>query len=126
MSKDQFDFYDKTALKSYNLDATMRYQLTMLDSLDPYTRVHSENVASITCRLCEYLHLRKNFTAYCTICAYLHDIGKLFIPLKILNKPERLTDAEYEIIKTHTLLGYKMCIDDLKLRPYALRTKISS
>ena len=123
MAKDQFDFYDKTTLKSYNLDATMRYQLTMLDSLDPYTRVQSENVASITCRICEYLHLRKSFTAYCTICAYLHDIGKLFIPLKILNKPDRLTDSEYEVMKTHTLLGYKMCMDDLKLRPYALGPK---
>lgn len=123
MANPQFDFYDKTTLKSYNLDATMRYQLTMLDNLDPFTRVHSENVASIVCRLCEYLHCRKNFISYCTICAYLHDIGKMFIPLKILNKPERLTDSEYEIMKTHTLIGYKMCMDDLKLRPYALGPK---
>ena len=123
MAEPKFDFYDKTTLKSYNLGTTMRYQLTMLDSLDPFTRVHSENVASITCRICEYLHLRKNFTAYCTTCAYLHDIGKLFIPLEILNKPGRLTDEEYEIMKTHTLLGYKMCMDDLKLRPYALGPK---
>lgn len=123
MSEPIFDFYDKTSLKSYNLDSSMRYQLTMLDSLDPFTRVHSENVASISCRLCEYLHLRKSFTAYCTICAYLHDIGKLFIPPKIINKPGKLTDEEYSIIKTHTLLGYKMCMDDLQLRPYALGAK---
>ena len=36
MLDNKFDFYDKTTLKSYNLDVTMRYQLTMLDSLDPY------------------------------------------------------------------------------------------
>ena len=47
MFEQKFDFYDKTTLKSYNLDVTMRYQLTMLDSLDPFTRIHSENVASI-------------------------------------------------------------------------------
>lgn len=114
-----FDFYDKTSLKSYNLDESMRYQLNILDSLDVFTRKHSENVASITCRLCEYLHCTKSFTQYCTICAYLHDIGKQFIPASILQKPARLTDEEFEIMKTHTTIGYEICMKDLKLRPYA-------
>ena len=119
MNKEIFDFYDKTVLKSYNLDESMRYQLNMLDSLDVFTRKHSENVANLVCRLCEYLHCNKGFTEYCTICAYLHDIGKQFIPASILQKPGRLTDEEFEIMKTHTTIGYKMCMDDLKLRPYA-------
>ena len=118
MSK-EFDFYDKTSLKSYNLNESMRYQLSMLDKLDAFTRQHSENVASLTCRLCEYLHCNKGFTAYCTLCAYLHDIGKLKIPPEILQKPSKLTDEEYEIMKTHTTIGYKMCMSDLQLRPYA-------
>ena len=119
MTNNTFDFYDKTSLKSYNLDESMRYQLNMLGNLDVFTRKHCENVASITCRLCERLHCSKGFTEYCTICAYLHDIGKLFIPSEILQKPGKLTDEEYEIMKTHTTLGHKMCMDDLKLRPYA-------
>ena len=119
MSKDIFDFYDRTSLKSYNLDKTMQYQLNILGSLDVFTRKHSENVASIVCRICQYLHCTKSFTEYCTICAYLHDIGKQFIPPSILQKPSRLTNEEYEVMKTHTTLGYKICMDDLKLRPYA-------
>ncbi len=119
MNKEIFDFYDKTVLKSYNLDESMRYQLNMLDSLDVFTRKHSENVANLVCRLCEYLHCNKGFTEYCTICAYLHDIGKQFIPASILQKPGKLTDEEFEIMKTHTTIGYRMCMDDLKLRPYA-------
>ena len=119
MSKEIFDFYDKTNLKSYNLDERMRYQLNMLDSLDVFTRKHCENVANLTCRLCEYLHCTKGFTEYCTICAYLHDIGKMFIPPAILQKPSKLTEEEYEIMKTHTTIGYEMCMKDLKLRPYA-------
>ena len=115
----EFDFYDKTSLKSYNLNESMRYQLNMLDRLDVFTRKHCENVANLTCRLCEYLHCNKGFTAYCTICAYLHDIGKLYIPSEILQKPSKLTDEEYEIMKTHTTIGYKMCMEDLQLRPYA-------
>ncbi len=115
----EFDFYDKTNLKSYNLNESMRYQLSMLDRLDVFTRKHCENVASLTCRLCEHLHCNKGFTEYCTICAYLHDIGKLFIPPEILQKPGKLTDEEYETMKTHTTIGYNICMKDEKLRPYA-------
>ncbi len=120
--KEEFDFYSKTSLKSYNLDERIRYQLKMLDSLDAFTRRHSENVASITCRLCENLKLNQGFTVYCTTCAYLHDIGKMFIPPSILQKPTKLTDEEYEVMKTHTTIGYKMCMNDPKLRPYAAGT----
>ena len=74
-----FDFYSPTALKSYNLDKTMQYQLNILGSLDVFTRKHCEHVANLACRLCERLHCTKGFTEYCTICAYLHDIGKQFI-----------------------------------------------
>lgn len=119
MKDNKIDFYSKTSLKSYNLNESMRYQLSMLDSLDVFTREHSENVANITCRICEYLRLNKDFTVYCTMCAYLHDIGKLFIPTSILQKQGSLTNEEYEIMKTHTTLGYNMCMDDPKLRPYA-------
>ncbi len=119
MKKEVFDFYDRTSLKSYNLDKTMQDQLNALGALDVFTRKHCENVAAITCRICEYLHCSKGFTEYCTICAYLHDIGKIFIPQEILQKPGKLTDEEYEVIKTHTTIGYKMCIRDLRLRPYA-------
>ena len=119
MAKEVFDFYDKTSLKSYNLNESMRYQLNMLDSLDVFTRKHCENVASLTCRICEYLHCQTGFTEYCTICAYLHDIGKLFIPPSILQKPGKLTDEEYEIMKKHTTLGYEMCRKDEKLKAYS-------
>ena len=113
-----FDFYDQTYLKSYNLDRAIQYQLNLLDSLDVFTREHSENVATITCNLCKKLHCSKGFTEYCVTCAFLHDIGKLFIPSKILQKPGKLTEEEYEIIKKHTTLGYKLCLKDTKLRPY--------
>ncbi len=122
MPKEVFDFYDRTSLKSYNLDKSMQYQLNILGSLDVFTRKHSENVASVVCRICQYLHCTKSFTEYCTICAYLHDIGKQFIPPSILQKHSQLTDEEYEIMKKHTTIGYKICMDDLKLRPYAAGT----
>ena len=118
MYKETFDFYDRTSLKSYNLDKTMRYH-SEIARLDVFTRKHCENVGDLTCRLCQHLHCNKGFTEYCTICGYLHDIGKQFIPPEVLQKPGKLTEEEFEIMKTHTTIGYKMCMDDLKLRPYA-------
>ena len=120
MRNEKFDFYSPVNLKSYNLDKTMRYQLDILGSLDFFTRRHSENVANLVCRICEYFHFNQKFTVYCTICAYLHDVGKLFIPSAILNKPDRLTDEEFEVMKTHTTKGYEMCMKDPELRPYAI------
>ena len=117
--KEEFNFYDPTNLKAYNLDKTMQYQLNILGSLDVLTSKHSENVAYLTCRICEKLHCQRGFIEYCTICAYLHDIGKQFIPQEILQKPSMLTDEEFEIMKTHTTIGYNICMNDEKLRYYA-------
>ncbi len=119
MKDEKFDFYSPTVLKSYNLERTMKYQLEVLGQLDMFTRRHSENVANLCCRICEYLRMSTKFTVFCTICGYVHDIGKMFVPLEILNKPSKLTDEEYEIMKTHTTKGYEMCMSDLRLRPYA-------
>lgn len=119
MKEFKLDFYNSTNLKSYDLNESMRYQLAMLDSLDVFTRLHSEHVANLTCRICEYMHMKDYFTVYCTMCAYLHDIGKQFIPPSILQKNGSLTDEEYKIMKSHTTIGYEMCIRDEKLRPYA-------
>ena len=119
MKLQQFDFYNPANLNAYNLGETMKYQLSMLDRMDVFTRKHSENVANLTCRICEYLHCKRIFTVHAIIDGYLHDIGKLAIPPEILNKPGKLTEEEFEIMKTHTTLGYEMCMRDLKLRPYA-------
>ena len=123
MVKETLDFYDKTALKTYNLPSAVQYQLSILDRFDRTTRIHSENVASLVCRIGEYLHCSKDFIAYCTMCAYVHDIGKVKVPLEILNKPGRLTDEEYELMKKHTLYGFDICMKNVDLRPYALGPK---
>lgn len=119
MNSEKFDFYDPTAIKIYNLDKTMRYQLSVLDNLDVVTKRHCENVGNLCCRVCQYLRLNKTFTVHATICGYLHDIGKMFIPKEIIEKNGPLTPEEFEVIKTHTTLGYKLCMDDMQLRPYA-------
>ena len=119
MKNFSFDFYNAANLKAYNLNDTMRYQLAILDKMDPITKKHSESVANLVCRICEYLGYNWQATIHSTMNAYLHDVGKLAIPQEVLNKPGKLTDEEYEIMKTHTTKGYEICMKDIKLRPYA-------
>ena len=119
MKNYSFDFYNAANLKAYNLNDTMRYQLAILDKMDPITKKHSENVANLVCRICEYLRFNWQVTIFSTMNGYLHDVGKLCVPVEILNKPGRLTDEEFEIMKTHTTKGYEICMKDIKLRPYA-------
>lgn len=119
MNGEKFDFYDSSSIKIYNLDQKMRYELMILDNLDPLTKQHSENVGNLTGRICQKLRLNKKFIVYATICGYLHDIGKVQIPKEILTKDGPLTDEEFEVMKTHTTIGYNICMNDLKLRPYA-------
>ena len=90
MYKEVFDFYDRTSLKSYNLDQNNEISIKLLDRLDVFTRKHCENVGDLTCRLCQHLHCNKGFTEYCTICGYLHDIGKQFILLLSYKSLENL------------------------------------
>ncbi len=116
---DTIDFYDNTYLKASNLNSSIRYELELLNQLDLFTRKHSENVATITYNLCRKLHLSKGFTEYCVTCAYIHDLGKMFIPQEVLQKNGALTQEEFEIIKTHTTLGYNLCQTDKQLKPYS-------
>lgn len=119
MIKESYDFYSPFNFKLRNLNPKIEYQLDLLASHDLLTRKHSDNVANLTYRICEYLNCNSKFTVYCTTCAFLHDIGKLFIPLDVLAKPGALTEEEFEIMKKHTTLGYDLCYKDLSLRPYA-------
>ena len=114
-----FDFYNSASLKSYNLNDTMRFQLSILDRMEPFTKRHSENVANLVCRICEYFHFNNEVIIHSTMNAYLHDVGKLAIPPEILNKPGKLTDEEYSIMKEHTTKGYEICMKNPELRPYA-------
>ena len=116
---ERFDFYSPMNLTVHHLDKAIREQLDIIGRVDEITRKHSENVANLVCRICDYLRCRKYFTIYATICAYLHDVGKTKVPKEILTKDDSLTPEEYETMKTHTTLGYDICMREIGLKPYA-------
>lgn len=75
------------------------------------TFVHSINVGMIASIIGKWSGKTEEEERILMACGLLHDVGKMLIPIEILNKPGKLTDEEFEVIKTHPLLGYKMLKD---------------
>lgn len=69
---------------------------------------HSLNVGLISRTLGNWMHMDKKDLNTLTISGLLHDIGKCRIPAEVLNKPGKLTDEEFELIRKHPKLGYDM------------------
>lgn len=82
--------------------------LSDIRSYDDYTYGHSVNVCVLALLTGNSLGLTNSSLFQLGAGALLHDLGKIMIPKKILNKPTRLTDEEFDIIKRHTIDGYKL------------------
>lgn len=95
------------------LDKTYKFTLsalvTALDTRDTETQGHSFRVMSYTMELARRLEMKNpEFLKALEYAALLHDIGKIGIPDAILRKPGRLSPLEWEIMKTHPVLGYEI------------------
>lgn len=81
------------------------------------TYEHCIGVAILAAIVCKKMSLNKDMTQKIVMGALLHDIGKMIIPKDILDKPGALTAEEYEVIKSHTTVGYEMIKDIPELSP---------
>ena len=79
-----------------------------IDAKDSYTNGHSTRVAKYSVMIAKKLGYEGKKLELLEYTALLHDIGKIGIPNEIINKPSRLTDEEYDIIKTHPGIGGKI------------------
>lgn len=88
-----------------------------LDAKDEYTHGHSMRVTLYSLALAKSLYLPDNLLEEIETTGLLHDIGKIAIPEKILRKPGKLTDEEFEVIKKHPELGENLVngIEKLKI-----------
>ncbi|MEK5077555.1 HD-GYP domain-containing protein [Solibacillus sp. FSL W7-1436] len=100
--------YIKALKYSYDeqLEGIVKGVIATLELKDPYTRGHSERVAAYAMNMAEATGKFKpsELNNYYYACL-LHDIGKVNIPDAILTKPGKLTDEEFDIIKTHPVVG---------------------
>lgn len=96
------------AQREHSDSMTMQMIKTLSDTLeakDEYTKGHSYRVAEYSVLIAKKLGLSEKEIDKLHYAASLHDIGKIGVPDTILNKPSRLTNDEYAIIKTHTVIG---------------------
>ncbi|WP_330110127.1 HD-GYP domain-containing protein [Methylophaga thalassica] len=82
-----------------------------LKTHDDYTYMHSVAVCALMLSLANQMGLDKEQTRLAGIGGLMHDLGKAAMPLEILNKPGKLTDAEYLVMKKHTIVGAKILQD---------------
>lgn len=94
--------------------------LARLKTADEYTYMHSIAVCALMIALARQLNLDENMVREAGFAGLLHDIGKIGIPLKVLNKPGKLTDSEFAIVKSHPEVGARILIDSYDVSPMVL------
>ncbi len=88
----------------------------VIDMKDSYTNGHSSRVAKYTAMLSRELGYDEETVEKYYRIALLHDVGKIGVPKAVLNKPGKLTDEEFDIIKSHTVKGYEV-LKDISIMP---------
>lgn len=88
-----------------------------IDARDPYTRGHSERVAAFSVLIAERLNFTTNEIWNLRNAALLHDIGKIRIRDNILNKPDKLSNEEYEEMQRHAVYGAGIMMPVKSFRP---------
>jgi HD-GYP domain-containing protein (c-di-GMP phosphodiesterase class II) len=87
---------------------TVKALAAAVEGKDPYTRGHSERVSRFSVATAQGLGLPQAEIEKIRVSALLHDVGKIGIDDSVLKKPSALTDAEFEIMKTHPQKGFKI------------------
>jgi hypothetical protein len=89
----------------------VRALVSAIDAKDPYTSGHSDRVARYAVRIALEMCVNPKLMNTIYMSGLLHDVGKIGIDDNVLRKTGRLTDAEFDHIKTHPELGYKILAD---------------
>jgi HD-GYP domain-containing protein (c-di-GMP phosphodiesterase class II) len=80
----------------------------VVDADDAYTGRHTRDVVELSLAVADHLQLEEHRRRNVEFGALLHDVGKVAIPNEIINKPGPLTDAEWDVMRTHTIAGQRM------------------
>ncbi len=105
----------KNLLDVLNNTTIIEEDLASLASHDNSTYVHSMNVTIYSLMIGSAMHLGDSTLIDLALGAILHDIGKLWIPLDVLNKPDRLSLDEFERMKRHTEIGHDILAQQIEL-----------
>ena len=92
-------------------DQAFLIPLVRLKEFDQYTVTHTLNVSVLTMALAEFIGLGPREVRAFGIAGLLHDLGKVRVPLDILNKPGKLTDDERAVMNSHTVEGARLILE---------------
>lgn len=81
------------------------------EARDPYAAGHQRRVTDLATSIAKEMGLPENVVAGIRMASLIHDIGKLRIPAEILNKPAKINDLEFQLVKTHPEVGYDILIN---------------
>lgn len=107
-AKEEIEFAVEDIKKNISASMELLEEITEIRNVDEYLYNHSLNVAILSHLIGKWLKLPEEDLEILIKSGLLHDIGKLKIDPLVLNKPGRLNDAEFEIMKKHSSLSYKM------------------
>jgi len=111
LSKITKNLEQSTKLLHTTLLQTIHAIGTTLEKRDPYTAGHQQRVSNIAVAIAKELNLSSSQIEGINLGSLIHDIGKIYIPAEILSRPGKLTDIEFELIKTHPQVGYDIIKD---------------
>jgi putative nucleotidyltransferase with HDIG domain len=94
--------------------------LARLKNKDDYTYMHSVAVCALMVALARQMGLNDEQVREAGLAGLLHDVGKMMIPLSILNKPGKLTDSEFDKMRSHPAEGHKMLLEGSGISAVAL------
>ncbi|MCQ2545725.1 MAG: diguanylate cyclase, partial [Clostridia bacterium] len=106
---------DKESIRSETLNSL----ISALKECDPDTEAHVQRTQNMGIELSRRIGLPDSEEVNLALLCVLHDIGKIGIPLEILNKPGKLTDEEWELMKTHVDKGYEIAMSSTDYAPIA-------
>jgi putative nucleotidyltransferase with HDIG domain/PAS domain S-box-containing protein len=90
------------------LQSTVQAIMRITEIRDPYTAGHQERVAQLSRAIARELGVEENRAQGIYVAGILHDIGKIYVPSEILNKPGKITELEHNVLKTHVDVGYEI------------------
>lgn len=106
--------YEDISAKIRSGSVLLDYLYNMIPNEDELTFTQCLNAALLAGAFANWLGMGPEETRILVLCGFYYDIGKVKLPYDLLWKPEKLTEEEYNIIKSHPVIGYSM-VRDLKL-----------
>lgn len=99
--------------------STVKSLVSAIDAKDEYTRHHSSRVTEFTLRIAGKMGFSEKELGDLELASLLHDVGKIAVPESILNKPGKLTEAEFALIREHPARGENILRPVIELKEIA-------